>query len=141
MARPAHYATAREYSAAWRDKMVEIWRDRMDLLGIHRTGALRSSLAPGAFSMDDAGGVIAFRFLLYGIYVDAGTGRGYLRGNGGRLDILDPAYRHAHGMRGPARERRRWFTVSWAISRRVLADRLAADIGDRFAGMFDDLSP
>ena len=31
----------REYSQGWFDKMVEIWRDRLDVLRIKDTGALR----------------------------------------------------------------------------------------------------
>lgn len=65
--------------------MVEIWRDRLDLLGMYNTGALRRSLAKGAFTVGDACADMAFQFLKYGIYVDLGVGNGYRHGNGGDL--------------------------------------------------------
>ena len=52
--------SVQEYSKGWYDKMVMIWRDRMDMLGIHDTGALRSSIEKGKFSMDEDGGAIAY---------------------------------------------------------------------------------
>lgn len=69
----------REYSQGWFDKMVEIWRDRLDVLRIKDTGALRDSVQKGHFSIGEAGGSLAFRYLEYGIYVDLGVGNGYRR--------------------------------------------------------------
>lgn len=40
------------YSKAWYDKMVTIWRDRMDAMNILDTGALRGSVAGNGFAMD-----------------------------------------------------------------------------------------
>ena len=39
---------------------------------------------------------LTFEFLQYGLYVDAGTGRGYKRGNGGDLYFLAKDYRKEH---------------------------------------------
>ena len=81
-------ADLKTYSKAWYDKMVTIWRDRIDAMDILDTGALRGSVAGKGFSMDEMGGQMAFQFLQYGIFVDLGTGKGYKRGNGGDLKFL-----------------------------------------------------
>ena len=129
----------REYAQGWQDKMIEIWRDRLDLLGVRDTGALRASVQKGHFDMGDAGGAMAFRYLQYGIYVDLGVGNGYRRGNGGDLEILNPTYRYEHHL-GKQRERRPWFTRSWYISTQVLKEHLATIIGEGFAGLFVNLN-
>lgn len=127
-----------EYGRGWYDKMVEIWKDRLDLYGVHDTGALRGSVSRGAFHLDETGGAMTFLYLSYGIYVDLGTGNGYARGNGGDLRILDPVYRHEHRL-GRKRSRRPWFTVSWHISVQVLKEKLGELAGAEFSGLFDNL--
>lgn len=128
----------REYGLGWQDKMVEIWRDRIDLMGIRDTGALRASVDKGHFSLGEAGGSLSFRYLEYGICVDLGVGNGYRRGNGGDLPFLAPSYRIEHKL-GKPRERRPWFNRSWYISLMVLKDKLGDVIGEKFAGLFDNL--
>ena len=127
-----------DYAQGWQDKMVDIWRDRIDLLRVRDTGALRASIEKGHFSFGEAGGSMSFPYLEYGIFVDLGVGNGYRRGNGGDLAFLAPAYRMEHNL-GQPRERRPWFNRSWYISLMVLKDKLADVIGERFAGMFDNL--
>lgn len=127
-----------DYAKGWQDKMVDIWRDRIDLLRVRDTGALRASIEKGHFSFGEAGGSMSFQYLEYGIFVDLGVGNGYRRGNGGDLAFLAPAYRLEHNL-GQPRERRPWFNRSWYISLMVLKDKLADVIGERFAGMFDNL--
>ena len=89
------------FSSAWADKMVEIWRDKIDLLDAIDTGRLRASVAKERFRVDDSGGEIGFRFIYYGVYVDAGVGNGYKRGNGGDLQFLGKTYRATHGLGEP----------------------------------------
>ena len=72
----------RTYSKEWYEKMIEIWRDRLDVMGIRDTGALRSSVQKGMFNIEDAGGAMTFLYLTYGINVDLSVGNGYRRGNG-----------------------------------------------------------
>ena len=127
------------YLEEWKRKMVQIWSDRMDMLGVHDTGALRNSLAEGALHMDDAGASLSFKYLLYGIYVDLGVGNGYVHDNGGDLYFLDTVYRHEHKL-GKPRERKPWFNKSWYISVQVLKEKMAHLIGEDFAGMFDNLN-
>ena len=126
------------YPKSWQDKMVEIWQDRILLLGIRDTGALYRSVQASITQWQGIEGTLGFHFLEYGIYVDAGTGNGYRRGNGGDLEFLGRDYRQKHGL-GKTRERRRWFSVSWAISTRVLANEMERQIGDEFVALFDNL--
>ena len=56
-------ADLQTYSKAWYDKMVEIWRDRIDAMNILDTGALRGSVAGKGFAIDELGGQMAFQFL------------------------------------------------------------------------------
>ncbi len=132
-------AQLQPYIQAWRDKMAEIWRDRLDLLGVHDTGALRRSIQKGQFTVNDAHADLAFRFLEYGIYVDLGVGNGYTHGNGGDLEFLGAVYRQEHNL-GKPRERKPWFNKSWYISVEVLKSHLASILGDQFSGAFDTLS-
>ena len=129
----------RTYSKEWYEKMIESWRDRLDVMGIRDTGALRSSVQKGTFNIEDAGGAMTFLYLTYGIYVDLGVGNGYRRGNGGNLSFLDPVYRHEHHKKKP-HSRRPWFNVSWFISVQVLKEKLGELIGEEFSGLFDNLT-
>ncbi len=54
-------ADLKTYSKAWYDKMVTIWRDRIDAMDILDTGALRGSVAVKGFAMDEMGGQMAFQ--------------------------------------------------------------------------------
>jgi len=127
-----------EYTREWYAKMVQIWTDRIDLMGCIRTGALRASISGSGLSLAGYDMQATFRFLQYGLYVDAGTGNGYRRGNGGNLQILDKDYRRSHKM-GKGRTRRPWFSRSWYISREVLKNKYAALIGEAFVGAFTNI--
>ncbi len=130
----------RPYMEAWRDKMVEIWTDRLDMMGIHDTGALRRSVSSGTFTVGDADADLTFRYLTYGIYVDMGVGKGFYHGNGGYIEVMDDLYRYSQGMKGPKRQPRPWFNVSWHLSVQVLRNKLPELIGDQFSGLFDNLA-
>lgn len=127
-----------KYIRAWSEQMVRIWADRIREFKAVDTGTLLASVSADAPTVDGFSAEASFRFLEYGMYVDAGTGNGYRRGNGGNLEFLGKAYRKAHKI-GKARVRRPWFSRSWAISRRVLANKLADIMGDRFVAAFDNL--
>ena len=131
-------ADLQTYSKAWYDKMVTIWRDRIDAMDILDTGALRGSVAGKGFAIDELGGQVAFQFLQYGIYVDLGTGKGYKRGNGGDLEFLGKDYRKQHKL-GKARKKRPWFSTSWYVSTKVIRDVYARFVGDQFLGIMDNL--
>ena len=159
----------RTYSREWYDKMVEIWRDRLNVMGIRDTGALRQSVRQGTFNIEDAGGAMTFLYLSYGIYVDLGVGNGYRHGNGvadlNSRASSQPAARSAAkagaGKKAAVknggdlqilnpvyrhehkltrqRKRRPWFNVSWFISVQVLKEKLGELIGEEFSGLFDNL--
>lgn len=131
-------ADLKTYSKAWYDKMVTIWRDRIDAMDILDTGALRGSVAGNGFAMDEMGGQMAFKFLQYGIFVDLGTGKGYKRGNGGDLEFLGKDYRKQHKL-GAARKKRPWFSTSWYVSTKVIRDVYARLVGEKFVGIMDNL--
>ena len=131
-------AEFRQYADAWTAKMVEIWQDRLDLMAVHDTGALRRSVQPNNVHIDGLSLEVSFSFLQYGIYVERGTGNGYKRGNDGKLQFLEKKYRKEHGL-GKVRERRPWFSKSWFISSEVMKEHLTKVLGDRFVGGFDNL--
>lgn len=148
----------RDYGEAWQDKMVEIWKDRLELAGAVDTRSLYNSVRKGALSAASDGMSIGFQFLTYGIYQDLGVGPEFTRGGregDGTLPFLDPAYRAAHRLdvrrkvgpvwggrltSGHPRKPRPWFNTSWYISVRVLKDHMARIVGDTFAGIFDNLT-
>lgn len=127
------------YLTAWRQKMVEIWTDRLDLMAVYHTGALRKSLRALPLSTTEQEATITFQFLQYGIYVDRGVGRGYRPGNGGNLHFLDKAYRRQHHL-GQARQPRPWYSRSLYISTEVLKNHLARTLGHDFVGLFAQLT-
>ena len=131
-------AEFRQYADAWTAKMIEIWQDRLDLMAVHDTGALRRSVQPNNVHIDGLSLEVSFSFLQYGIYVERGTGNGYKRGNDGKLQFLEKKYRKEHGL-GKVRERRPWFSKSWFISSEVMKEHLTKVLGDRFVGGFDNL--
>ena len=134
----------KEYSKAWYEKVVQIWLDRYSdfEIGIHPTqkssGDLRKSITPAGYKADALETEMRFKFLQYGIYVDAGTGKGYKRGNGGDLKFLGKDYRKEHKL-GKAREPRPWFSKSWYVSTQVIRDVYARLVGEKFVGIMDNL--
>ena len=74
--RPVSEKDIRDWERGWTDMMITIWRENILRLGIVDTGRLHDSIS-GTYS--DAGGriEIAHQFMLYGIYVARGVGRGY----------------------------------------------------------------
>lgn len=127
-----------QYARDWHRMMVRIWTDRLAMMDVHDTGALQRSVMEAGFSARGTDLALTYQFLRYGLYVDAGTGNGYKRGNGGQLDILDRDYRRRHRL-GPRRQRRPWFSVSWRISVEVLKNHMARAYGQEFARAFDNL--
>jgi hypothetical protein len=91
--------------------------------------------------------VIVHKFLLYGLYQDSGTGRGYAKGNGGNLDFLDPLKRTGNRKRkqesgkvtsGEPRQRRQWFSKAYYRSRMVLKEQMAYMYGEEFVGILTE---
>lgn len=135
---PASTDDVKQYSEEWYRKMTTIWRDRIDLMGCIRTGALRSSIQNGGLNINGYDINATFRFLQYGLYVDAGTGNGYRPGEG-LAEHIDKDYRRSHKHYRKARKRRPWFSASWYISREVLKNKLASILGEDFVGAFSQI--
>lgn len=112
---PEQRAEVQQYAEAWTAKMVEIWQDRLDMMAVYDTGALRQSVVPSNVHIDGISLDVSFNFLQYGVYVDRGTGRGVKNGK---------------------RKARPWFSRSWSISAEVLKEHLAKVLGDRFVAAF-----
>ena len=135
--RPVTEEDVRKWEQGWAEMMVTIWRENILRLGIVDTGRLHGSFS---YHVTDTAGqiTIAHEFMLYGIYVARGVGRGYRRGNSGKddengLQFLGKAYRKAHKM-GKPRQKRDWFSSRYLSSIKVLA-RVERDLyGEAFMG-------
>lgn len=90
-----------KYVDAWTAEQIIIWQEKIERLGVVRSGRLHESIT-GAASRASAGvSTIRLRSLLYGIYQAMGVGNGYKHGNGGDLQILNKDYREAHHLNKP----------------------------------------
>lgn len=134
----------KKFETGWADFMIKIFRERMTALQIYDTGRLMASL-----SQEVTAKTITHKFMLYGIYVAAGTGLGYEHDNGGDIQFLDPEYRYEQGLnkkrkKGPAwgggytsgkpRKRRDWFNLKYYYSVRRLNEKEAAFYGEAYQG-------
>lgn len=134
-----------KYSEAWVDKMLEIWREKIERLGIVRTGALHQSFH-AAITSAAQGSTLNLKFLYYGIYQELGVGRGYSPNNGGDLPFLGKEYRREHGLDkprkvGPAwggyktsgniRKKRDWRSKKLYMSVMAMVEDMARILGDQ----------
>lgn len=119
------YTQRKRYCDAWNETMIEIWKDRIALLGVYDSGALMSSIMSMKYvSADDYTEVqMQFGFLQYGVWQDLGTGREVARGNPGDIG------------RAKVRERRQWFSKAFYSSVLNIRNFMADNIGREFAGI------
>ena len=128
--------------------MIDIWQEKIAKHNIVRTGSLMSSFS-GTSTADST----LIKWAGYGIYQAFGTGRGYARGNGGDLQILDNTYRDEHGLNkrrrvgpkpggyltsGKPRQRRDWISKKLFLSVMNLRDDLARIVGEESALVIAD---
>ena len=120
---------AREkYILAFNQTMIQIWQERITLLGVIDTGSLlRSPLslpvrADGRFFEV----TLSQAFLEYGLWQDYGVGRETPRGNSGDIG------------RAKKRQRRPWFSRKYYASVLNLRDFLGENIGQEFQGIIAD---
>lgn len=92
-----------KYVDEWTRMQLLIWAEKIERLGVVRSGRLHESLSSAVQHASDGSSTIRLRFLRYGIYQALGVGNGYTHGNGGDLQILDKEYREAHGLNRPRR--------------------------------------
>lgn len=123
--RPVTEQDIRQWEKGWADMMVTIWRENILRLGIVDTGRLHDSIRG---HVADSGGqiTIAHEFMMYGIYVARGVGRGY--------DIDGKEYRDKQGnlvrigvnkgdladKKNLNKRRRDWFWSKYLRSQEVL---------------------
>lgn len=135
--------------------MVDIWLDRMRLLGVKNTGALINSVNAVNLVADERyySVELSHTFLEYGLWQDMGTGREIPHGNPGNVKVRDKAYRKANGLdkprkRGPKwgggetsgkmREVRRWMSPKYFASTLHIRDFMGRSLGEEFRYIFSD---
>lgn len=114
--------------AAWADIVLKIWRDKIIQLKVYNTGELYKSLKHEIYR--NANGnidKIDFSFLVYGIYVDAGVGKG----SQGNRDWMD-ASEFDEWNRRTDRIRKQWLSKTFFSQvmklREILAEKYRQDI-------------
>lgn len=112
------------YVKAFNRTMIRIWKEQIAKLGVIDTGALYNSVLAISTNADGKYTSVTLKqkFLLYGIYVDAGVGSNTPRGNPGDIGRDNP------------RKRRRWFSKKYYASvmnlREFYADNLGKDMAN-----------
>lgn len=129
MAQRDPIAVREKYLIGWNNTMIDIWKERIELLGVVDTGALlRSPIqlpirADGRFYDVN----LSQTFLEYGLWQDLGTGREVPIGNPGDIG------------RDKVRERRPWFSSKYYSSVLRLRDFMAQSLGHEFQSMLCDM--
>lgn len=128
------------YEREWTSCMVQFWQEKMMRFSppVYDTGRLHDSLTgvlhPGTPT------TIEHRFMEYGLYVAAGTGKGYRRGNSGKDDenglqfMRGDKWNKGRGHRQP----RDWFARKYRYSLHRLNDYEAAYYGEAYQGLLAD---
>lgn len=140
--RPVTEQDVRKWERAWTEMMVTIWQENIRRLDIVDTMQLHNTIT---HKVTDIGGQIqiAHQFMMYGIYVARGVGKGYRHGNSGKdddngLKFLDKSYRKAHKM-GKPRQRRDWFTPRYLSSIDVLTEVERSLYGEAYMGTLSNV--
>lgn len=143
----------KKYQEAWADTMITIWREKIERLRVVHTYSLHQQINENVITSSNDVATIQHKFLEYGIYQDMGVGKGYTKGNGGDLKILDPAYRAEHRLdiprkvgpkpggyytSGNPRKPREWFSRPYFASVMVLKEQMAYMYGEEFCGLLVD---
>lgn len=81
------------YNRGWARFLVDILQEEIDKLSVNDTGRLKRSIDYAVHGTE----TLEHKFLLYGIYVSAGVGKGFTYGNGGDLLFMGDRYRNANG--------------------------------------------
>ena len=118
-------AERKKYVDAFNNTMVQIWREKINLLGIVDTGNLYRSVEGTLKVVDDSAlsAQLGQMFATYGLYVDAGTGKEVYRGNPGDIG------------RDKVRVARQWFSKKYFASVMNIRDFFADSIGQEFTGV------
>lgn len=111
------------YVRAFNGTMVNIWKEKITLLGAVHTGALLDSVVGVRYTTDNKIMSITLEqsFLEYGFYVDAGTGKEVSLGNQGDIGM------------GKSRKAKPWFYKKHLASLHNLEEFMANNIGQDIA--------
>lgn len=111
----------RKYVQAFNATMIQIWKERIQLLGVIDTGQLLSSLNGLQVVENSEGKFLDFslsqQFLEYGIWQDYGTGREVSVNNDGDIG------------RDKVRKAKKWFNPKYFSSFLNLRDFISDNIG------------
>ena len=125
MDQDARLKERQRYIDAFNDTMVQIWKEKIILLGVKDTGSLLNSVIAFNTDADDRYLNITLEqsFLEYGIYVDSGTGKEVPRGerNGGDIG------------RDKVRKAKPWFFKKHLASLYNLREFMAENTGQEIA--------
>lgn len=144
-----------KYIDEWTRVQLLIWQEKIERMGIVRSGALHQSFRDSIqkASSGAAATTITMRFLKYGIYQALGVGYGYYHDNGGDLPFLGKEYRKEHGLDkprkvGPAwggymtsgkpRKARDWYSRKLYMSTMAMVEDLARILGEEAAHVVCD---
>ncbi len=137
------------YVNEWTRTQIKIWQEKIERLGVVRTGALHQSFRDSIDSVAN-GTTINLNFLRYGIYQALGVGKGYTHDNGGNLPFLDPKYRAEHSQykprkvgralgsymtSGKPRKSRDWYSKKLYMSTMAMVEDMARILGDNAANV------
>lgn len=81
------------YNRGWARFLVDILQEQIDKLSVSDKGSLKQSVEYAMNGTD----TIEHKFLMYGLYVSAGVGKGFKHGNGGDLLFMNDKYREVNG--------------------------------------------
>lgn len=81
------------YNRGWARFLVDILQEQIDKLSVSDTGSLKQSIEYAIDGTD----TIKHKFLMYGLYVSAGVGKGFKHDNGGDLLFMNDKYREVNG--------------------------------------------
>ena len=125
---PSAQVAREKYILAFNQTMIEIWQERITLLGVIDTGSLLRSPLSLPVRADGRFFEVTFSqaFLEYGLWQDYGVGRETPRGNSGDIG------------RAKKRQRRPWFSRKYYASVLNLRDFLGENIGQEFQGIIAD---
>lgn len=128
-----HSKDLQAYLHAWTGMMINIWQEKLAILGVNDTFELSNSFASNV--MIQSGGdsaKISFAFREYGMYVNEGVGGEVAVGNDG--DLIDVAhYNIGTGTFQLKRQPKPWFDRGWYKSIYALRRDVVRIYGEEIA--------
>lgn len=129
-----------QYEQHWTEFMVKFWQEKMMQFSppVYDTGTLHDTITGMLHPGNPT--TIEHHFREYGLYVAAGTGNGYRRGNSGRDDENGLQFLRGKKWNKGAghRKRRDWFSRKYLYSIHRLNDFEASYYGEMYQGLLSD---